>query len=112
MIALADYPFQTYGRNAVGGVKFNYTVSSLGGNSVRKYRGISSDGYGNEMIVEGREKSMHMWVNQSFRLYFYGGGRVHPILQFYWVNRLRSGQKKVSTQCDRMEQVIENNQLS
>ncbi len=58
VIAYADYPFQTYGRKGVGGVKFKYNVSGPGGNSGRKYKGVSIDGYGNEMFVEGREKSI------------------------------------------------------
>ncbi len=55
VIAFAEYPFQTYGQNGVGGVKFKYTVSSPSG---RKYKGVSIDDYGNEMFVEGREKSI------------------------------------------------------
>ncbi len=58
VIAFAEYPFQTYGRNGVGGVKFKYKVSDPGGNSGRKYKGISIDGYGNEMLIKGRGKSI------------------------------------------------------
>ena len=53
-----SYPFQTAGRGSKPGVKFRYTVSEPGGNGGRKYIGPEVEGYGNEMWIDGKEKSI------------------------------------------------------
>lgn len=57
VILFRGYPFSTSGRGAREGVKFKYTVSK-GGPSGRKYEGEEVEGWGNEIIIEGREKSI------------------------------------------------------
>ena len=39
-------------------MKFTYKVSRSGGNGGRHYEGVSVDGYGNEIWIEGKEKSI------------------------------------------------------
>lgn len=60
VIAFENYPFTTSGRGKghAGSTKFKYSISKPGGNSGRKYKGESVDGYGNEMLVTGHEKSI------------------------------------------------------
>ena len=58
IIAFEDYPFKTSGRGSREGVRFKYTVSKAGGNSGRHYDGATIDGYGNEIWIEGKEKSI------------------------------------------------------
>jgi len=54
----AGYPFSTFGRGGKGGIKFKYTVSTPGGSGGRHYDGESIDGFGNEMWIDGKEKSI------------------------------------------------------
>ncbi|MEF2675315.1 MAG: hypothetical protein U0M70_03695 [Eubacteriales bacterium] len=54
----SNYPFQTSGRGGKGGIKFRYTVSTPGGSGGRHYDGESIEGYGNEMWIGGKEKSI------------------------------------------------------
>lgn len=58
----AGYPFSTTGRKTKdggkGGIKFKYTVSTTGGSGGRHYDGESIEGYGNEMWIDGKEKSI------------------------------------------------------
>ena len=58
IITFEDYPFKTSGRGRRQGVKFTYKVSRSGGNGGRHYEGVSVDGYGNEIWIEGKEKSI------------------------------------------------------
>ena len=58
VIVFEDYPFKTSGRGSREGVKFSYKVSRTGGNGGRHYDGASVDGYGNEIWIEGKEKSI------------------------------------------------------
>ena len=58
IIAFENYPFKTSGRGSREGVRFKYTVSKAGGSSGRHYEGASVDGYGNEIWIEGKEKSI------------------------------------------------------
>jgi len=54
----AGYPFSTAGRGGKGGIRFRYTVSTPGGSGGRHYEGENVDGYGNEMWIDGKEKSI------------------------------------------------------
>ncbi len=54
----AGYPFSTAGRRGKGGIRFRYTVSTPGGSGGRHYEGENVDGYGNEMWIDGKEKSI------------------------------------------------------
>ena len=58
IIAFEGYPFKTSGRGSREGVRFKYTVSKAGGSGGRHYDGVSIDGYGNEIWIEGKEKSI------------------------------------------------------
>ena len=54
------YPFQTSGRgnNHSGATKFRYTVTRSTGAGGRHYAGVDVPGYGNEIWIEGKEKSI------------------------------------------------------
>ena len=68
--AFENYPFQTLGRGSrhSGATKFRYTVSRKGGAGGRHYQGESISGYGNELWIEGREKSIsRSTVNLAYR---------------------------------------------
>lgn len=52
------YQFSTSGRGKKPGVKFKYSVSRERGNSGRKYSGECVKGFGNEMWIDGKEKSI------------------------------------------------------
>ena len=52
------YPFSAAGRGGKGGIRFRYTVSTPGGSGGRHYDGESIDGYGNEMWIDGKKKSI------------------------------------------------------
>ncbi len=58
----AGYPFSTAGRKTKdggkGGIRFRYTVSTPGGSGGHHYEGENIDGYGNEMWIDGKEKSI------------------------------------------------------
>lgn len=58
----AGYPFSTTGRKTKdggkSGIKFKYTVSTTGGSGGRHYNGENIDGFGNEMWIDGKEKSI------------------------------------------------------
>lgn len=60
VIAFEDYPFTTSGRGKehAGASKFKYTVSRSTGAGGRHYSGKSVDGYGNELWIAGKEKSI------------------------------------------------------
>lgn len=58
IILFSGYPFTTSGRGSREGIKFKYTVAEQPGRSGKQYEGESVDGYGNELFVEGREKSI------------------------------------------------------
>lgn len=55
-----NYPFQTSGRGKdhSGATKFRYTVTRSTGTSGRHYTGVDVPGYGNEIWIEGKEKSI------------------------------------------------------
>ena len=55
-----NYPFKTAGRGKdhSGATKFRYTVSQSAGAGGRHYSGVDVPGYGNELWIEGREKSV------------------------------------------------------
>jgi len=55
-----NYPFQTYGRGKdhSGATKFRYTVTRSTGAGGRHYAGADVPGYGNEIWIEGKEKSI------------------------------------------------------
>ena len=58
VVAFEGYPFQTSGRGSREGVKFKYTVSRSVGAGGRHYSGQEVDGYGNEIWIAGKEKSI------------------------------------------------------
>ncbi len=55
-----NYPFKTSGRGKehTGATKFSYTVSRSTGAGGRHYAGVDVPGYGNEIWIEGKEKSI------------------------------------------------------
>lgn len=55
-----NYPFQTSGRGKEhkNATKFRYTVSKSTGAGGRHYVGVDVPGYGNEIWIEGKEKSI------------------------------------------------------
>lgn len=55
-----NYPFQTSGRGKdhSGATKFSYTVTRSTGAGGRHYAGVDVPGYGNEIWIEGKEKSI------------------------------------------------------
>ena len=55
-----NYPFQTYGRGKEhkNATKFRYTVTRSAGAGGRHYAGVDVPGYGNEIWIEGKEKSI------------------------------------------------------
>ncbi len=56
VIAFQGYPFQTSGRGSREGVRFTYQVSAPGGKGGHGHPGKEIPGFGNEMIVSGKEK--------------------------------------------------------
>lgn len=58
IIAFEDFPFQTSGRGSREVVRFKYTVSRAGSAGGHHYSGQSVVGYGNEMWIDGKEKSI------------------------------------------------------
>ncbi len=54
----AGEEFKTSGRGSREGVKFKYSMSVPGGAGGRHYSGESLEGFGNEMIIEGKKKSI------------------------------------------------------
>ena len=58
IIAFQNYPFTTSGRGARPGIKFTYTVSAEGGEGGKHYSGEIVEGYGNEIIISGKEKTI------------------------------------------------------
>ena len=58
IIAFQNYPFTTSGRGARPGIKFTYTVSAEGGESGKHYNGEVVEGYGNELIISGKERTI------------------------------------------------------
>ena len=55
-----NYPFQTIGRGKdhSGATKFRYTVTRSTSSVGRHYAGVDVPGYGNEIWIEGKEKSI------------------------------------------------------
>lgn len=55
-----NYPFQTSGRGKEhkNATKFRYTVTRSAGTGGRHYAGVDVPGYGNEIWIEGKEKSI------------------------------------------------------
>lgn len=60
VIAFQLYPFKTTGRGKdhLGATKFRYTVTRSTGAGGRHYAGVEVPGYGNEIWIEGKEKSI------------------------------------------------------
>ena len=58
IIAFENYPFRTSGRDNRKGVRFTYTVSRSSGAGGRHYNGSAVAGYGNEIFIRGKEKSI------------------------------------------------------
>lgn len=58
IIAFQNYPFTTSGRGARPGIKFTYTVSVEGGEAGKHYSGETVEGYGNEIIISGKERTI------------------------------------------------------
>lgn len=65
-----NYPFQTSGRGKdhSGATKFRYTVTRSTGAGGRHYAGMDVPGYGNEIWIEGKEKSITSSQNPSAAL--------------------------------------------
>ena len=58
IIWFQNYPFRTIGRGEKSGVKFKYTVPEEKSTVGQRYDGESILGWGNEIVVKGREKSI------------------------------------------------------
>lgn len=58
IIAFQNYPFITSGRGSRPGIKFTYTVTGTSSGSGNHYKGENVDGFGNEMRINGKEKSI------------------------------------------------------
>ena len=60
VIAYENYPFTTSGRGKkhTGATKFKYSVTRSTGAGGRHYAGVDVPGYGNEIWIEGKEKSI------------------------------------------------------
>lgn len=58
VIAFENYPFTTSGRGTRPGIEFRYTVSKDIGKSGKRYQGIYVEGYGNELFIVGKERSI------------------------------------------------------
>ena len=58
IILFEDYPFVTSGRGKRPGVRFRYTVRQETGGGRPKYQGNSIENRGNELFIDGREKSI------------------------------------------------------
>ena len=60
VIAFEGYTFTTSGRgkDRIGAVSFHYSVKRSTGASGRHYPGASISGYGNELFIAGKEKSI------------------------------------------------------
>ena len=58
IILFQAYPFTTSGRGSRKGIKFSYFVSDAGRESGKHYSGDDIQGYGNEMKIKGKEKTI------------------------------------------------------
>lgn len=58
IIWFQNYPFRTAGRGEKPGVKFKYTVPEERSTVGQRYDGESILGWGNEIVIKGREKSI------------------------------------------------------
>lgn len=58
IILFQGYPFMTSGRHGDDGVRFKYSISEPGGKGGRHYNGDEIEGFGNEIIVQGKEKTI------------------------------------------------------
>ena len=77
----AEYPFSTAGRKTKdggkGGIRFRYTVSTPGGSGGHHYEGENIDGYGNEMWIDGKEKSIsRSTIERAMKTALKMGGKV------------------------------------
>lgn len=79
IIAFEGFVFSTSGRGKEkkGATRFKYTVSRPAGASGRHYEGTDIEGYGNEIMVEGKEKSIsRSTVDLALKKALEMGGRV------------------------------------
>ena len=79
VIAFEGFVFSTSGRGKEkkGATRFKYTVSRSAGAGGRHYDGTSIEGYGNEIMVEGKEKSIsRSTVDLALKKALEQGGRV------------------------------------
>lgn len=60
IVLFAGYPFMTSGRGKerLGATKFAYTISEPGGAGGKHFNGEEVEGFGNEMWIEGKKKSI------------------------------------------------------
>lgn len=60
VVSFEGFVFSTSGRgkDGTGAIKFKYAVSSQTGSSGHHYQETNIEGYGNELLVEGKEKSI------------------------------------------------------
>ena len=73
----AGYPFSTSGRGGRGRVKFKYSVSAVPSAGGRHYDGENVDGYGNEMWIDGKEKSIsRSTIERAMKTALKMGGKV------------------------------------
>ena len=73
----AGYPFSTAGRGGRDGVKFKYSVSAVPSAGGRHYDGENVDGYGNEMWIDGKEKSIsRSTIERAMKTALKMGGKV------------------------------------
>jgi hypothetical protein len=79
VIAFEGFVFSTSGRGKEksGATRFKYTVSKPAGTGGRHYDGTDVDGYGNEIMVEGKEKSIsRSTIDLALKKALEQGGRV------------------------------------
>ena len=77
IIAFEGYPFTTSGRGSRPGLTFKYRVSRTGGAGGKHYAGETVEEYGNEIWIEGKEKSVsRSTVERAYRNALALGGMV------------------------------------
>lgn len=79
VITFEGFVFSTSGRGKEkrGATRFKYAVSRLAGAGGRHYEGTGIEGYGNEIMVEGKEKSIsRSTVDLALKKALEQGGRV------------------------------------
>lgn len=79
VIAFQLYPFKTSGRGKdhSGATKFRYFVSRSTGSGGRHYNGKNVEGYGNELWIEGKERS----ISRSTVELAYRNGRALQVVE-------------------------------